>query len=84
MKYENVCITILHDMLFCGLLIKMVIKQSDRIACPYLGRGWSRGTQEHISLELCFFSNCSEKQPSGWFCLDLDWHLLYMALWPNE
>ncbi len=33
MKYENVCITILPNMLFCGFLIKMVIKQSDRIAC---------------------------------------------------
>jgi len=73
MKYENVCITILHDMLFCGLLIEMVIKQSDRIACPCVGGGWSRGTQ---SLELWFFSNCSEKQPSGWFCRDLDWHFL--------
>ncbi len=25
---------------------------------------------------LCVVGNCSEKQPSGWFCLDLDWHLL--------
>ncbi len=33
MKYENVCITILPDMLFCGLLIQMVIKQSDSLAC---------------------------------------------------
>jgi hypothetical protein len=29
MKYENVCITILPDMLCRGLLIQMVIKQSD-------------------------------------------------------
>ena len=33
MKYENVCITILPDMLFCGLLIQMVIKLSDSLAC---------------------------------------------------
>jgi hypothetical protein len=33
MKYENVCITMLPGMLFCGLLIQMVIKQSDRLAC---------------------------------------------------
>jgi hypothetical protein len=33
MKYENICLTILPDMLFCGLLIEMVIKQSDCIAC---------------------------------------------------
>jgi hypothetical protein len=35
MKYENVCITIhvLPNMLFCGLLIEMVSKQSDRLAC---------------------------------------------------
>jgi hypothetical protein len=33
MKYENVCITLLPDMLICGLLIQMVIKQSDSLAC---------------------------------------------------
>jgi hypothetical protein len=43
MKYENVCITILPDMLFCGLLIEMVIKQSDRIACL---PAWAEDGQE--------------------------------------
>jgi hypothetical protein len=43
MKYENVCITILHNMLFCGLLMEMVIKQSDRIACL---PAWAEDGQE--------------------------------------
>ena len=43
MKYENVCISILPDMLFCGLLIEMVIKQSDRIACL---PAWAEDGQE--------------------------------------
>ena len=46
-----------------------------------VGGRWSRDTQEHLSFELWFFSNCSEKQPSGWFCLDSDWHLL---LWISD
>jgi hypothetical protein len=33
---ENICITMVPDMLFCGLLIEMVIKQSDCIACLVL------------------------------------------------
>ncbi len=46
-----------------------------------MGVGWSRGTQEHLSFELWFFSKCSEKQPSRWFCLDYDWHLA-SNMWP--
>ncbi len=36
--------------------------------------------QERLCFELWFFSNCSAKQPSGQFYLDLDWHWL---LWIN-
>ena len=43
MKYENVCISILPDMLFCGLLIKMVIRQSDCIACLH---AWAEDGEE--------------------------------------
>ena len=45
MKYENVCITIhvLPNMLFCGLLIEMVSRQSDRIDCL---PAWAEDGQE--------------------------------------
>jgi hypothetical protein len=43
MKYENVCIAILPNMLFCGLLIEMVSRQSDRIACL---PAWAEDGQE--------------------------------------
>jgi hypothetical protein len=45
MKYENVCITIyvLPNMLFCGLLIEMVSRQSDHIACL---PAWAEDGQE--------------------------------------
>jgi hypothetical protein len=43
MDYENVCITILPDMLFCGFLIEMVINQSDCIACL---PAWAEDGQE--------------------------------------
>jgi hypothetical protein len=43
MKYENVCITLMPNMLFCGILIKIVSGQSDRITCL---PAWAEDGQE--------------------------------------
>ncbi len=78
MKYENVCISILPDMLFCGLLIKMVIRQSDCIACLH---AWAEDGEEvpkNIYL-LSFDSSVTKLSVLSRFGLAIP----YEALWPN-
>jgi hypothetical protein len=58
MKYENV-FTILPDMLFCRLLIEMVIKQSDRIACL---PAWAEDGQEVPIYLLSFDSSLTARR----------------------
>jgi hypothetical protein len=43
--------------------------------CQYRLSTWQWDGHTSI-LSFRFFMNCSEKQPSSWFCLDLDWHSL--------
>jgi hypothetical protein len=61
---------------FCGtpLDMEMEIRQSHDISClpGRVDKRWSSGTQERLFLSFRFFSDCSEKQPSALFCLDLD------------
>jgi hypothetical protein len=74
MKYENVCITILPDMLFCGLLIQMVIKQSDCLAClPALAEDGQKVPKINYLLSFDSSVTIFEKQSSDQFCLDLNW-----------
>ncbi len=77
MKYENVCITILPDMRLCGLLIEMVIRQSDRIACLPAGAEDGQEIPKNIYL-LSFDSSVIflRNNRVGRFCLELDWHSL--------
>ncbi len=55
----------------------MVIRQSESCLPGHVAT-WAEGIQAiHKSvyiLSFGFFSNCSEKQLSSRFCLDLDWH----------
>ncbi len=59
----------------------MMMKQFDCITCLPGRRGGGRsGETQERHFELWFFGNCSVKQPSGRFCLHLNWHWL---LWIN-